>query len=254
VILRLDRRVLAAAVLVCWVVGMIALARRRHDVSDVDLLTRGALRLEPATYFYVVSQNGQQIGFATSTIDTSAGGFTAREIVRARMRIAGDSQSITATSVAFLTRGFALDSFALSVSGDQKPFRLHGTPEAHSGVLLPALAPIALMLTREPRVGASTGSWLYNPVARRVERVTLSIAAESLFRVVDSAAFDSTRHEWMVAHTDTVRSWKIATPSRAVSAWVDSQGRIVAASEAGGLSLVRTAYEIATLNPKLGTN
>ena len=110
------------------------------------------------------------------------------------------------------------------------------------------------MLSRGPRVGATTESWLYNPVVRRVERVTLSIAAESLFSVVDSAAFDSAGHTWIAAHTDTIRSWKIVTPSRIISAWVDSQGRIVAASEAGGAALTRTAYEIATFNPKLLTH
>lgn len=251
---RLDRRVLAAAVLVCWVIGVVALAKRRHGISDADLLARGALTLEPATYFYVVSRDSLPIGSASSAIDTTADGFTSKDFLKARGLLGDDSASGSASETAYLTRGFALDSFAVSLSGNQRQLWLHGTPEAHSGVLLPTLAPLALMLTREPRVGATAERWLYNPVTRRVERVTMSIAAESLFRVVDSAAFDSTRHLWMPAHVDTVRSWKIATPSHAVSAWVDSQGRIVAASGPGGLSLVRTAYEIATLNPKLGTN
>ena len=93
--------------------------------------------------------------------------------------------------------------------------------------------------------------WIYNPLAQRVERVTLSIAAESLFHVVDSASFDGTHGVWMAAHIDTVRSWKIVTLSRAISAWVDSQGRVVQADEPGGASLIRTAYEVATLNQKL---
>ncbi len=244
----------AAAVLVCWGAGIVALGLRRHDVPDADLLARGALKLEPATYFYTVFQDGQQIGAASSTIDTTAHGFIARDIVRARTLVGGANQSVTAMSTAYLTHGFALDSFALSVAGNQHPLRLRGTPEPQSGVLLPTLAPIALMLMREPRIGASTDRWVYDPVARRVERVTMRIAAESLFRVVDSAAFDTTRHQWMAAHVDTVRSWKITTPSRAISAWVDSQGRIVSASEAGGLALTRTTYEIATLNPKLDTH
>ena len=248
---RPDRRVLAAAVLICWVVGIVVLAQRRHEISDADLLSRGALRLEPATYFYAVSQDSRPIGYASSAIDTTAGGFTSRDIVRARALIAGDSQSFTASATAYLTRGFALDSFALSVGGARAPFRMRGKPEPHYGVLLPSLAPIALMLMREPRVGATTQRWLFNAVARRVERVTLTIAAESLFRVVDSASFDSARRFWVAAHTDTIRAWKIATPSRAISAWVDSQGRIVSASEPGGTTLTRTAYEIATLNPKL---
>jgi hypothetical protein len=107
------------------------------------------------------------------------------------------------------------------------------------------------MLTHRPRIGSSSISHIYNPLSRRVETVTLSIAAESLFSVVDSAVFDAARNSWVAAHIDTVRSWQLVPPSRAISAWVDSRGRLVAASEPGGLSMMRSTYEIATLNPKL---
>jgi hypothetical protein len=233
---------------------MIVLAQRRHGISDSDLLARGALRLEPVTYDYVVLQSGVAIGSATSAIDTTTRGIRTRDVLRARALIAGDSQSITASSTAYLSRGFALDSFTVVVSADPGPLRVRGKPASRTGLLLPNIAPIALMLSRPPRVGTSTPFWLYNPVAKRVERVTLTIAAESLFRVVDSAAFDPARHLWVAAHVDTVRSWKIETPSKSIFAWVDSQGRVVAADEAGGASIVRTAYEIATLNPKLQTH
>jgi hypothetical protein len=248
---RLGRRVLVVAVLLSWVAGLILLARRRQHVSDAELLARGVLRLAPGTYFYTIAQSGRPIGFATSTIDTSARGFVARDIARLRTVVAGDSQSVIATSTAYLSRRFALDSFALVVSADERPMRLAGRPEVGSSVLLPTLAPIALMLSRTPRVGEAAERWVYNPIAQQVERVTLRIAAESLFTVPDSAVFDAARRAWTVAHADTVRAWKIVTPSQAVDAWVDSQGRIVAASEAGGASIARTTYEIATLNPKL---
>lgn len=249
--LKLDRRLLAAAVLVCWAAGLVWLARRRHDVSDADRLAQGVLRLEPGTYFYNVYQTGQLIGWASSSLDTTAGGFTSRDAIRVRAIVAGDSQSVIASSTAHLTRAFALDTFALSVSGDQPPFEARETLPAGSDVLLPSLAPVAIMLTREPQVGASTVVHIYNPISRRVEPVTLSIAAESLFSVVDSAAFDAAQNTWAAAHIDTVRSWKLVTPTRSISAWVDSRGRLVAASEPGGLSMMRSTYEIATLNPKL---
>lgn len=249
--LKLDRRLLAAAVLVCWVAGLVWLARRRHDVSNADRLAQGVLRLEPGTYFYNVYQTGQLIGWASSTLDTTAGGFTSRDAIRVRALVAGDSQSVIASSTAHLTRAFALDTFALSLAGDQHPFDARETLPPGSDVLLPSLAPVAIMLTRAPEVGRSTVVHIYNPLSRRVEPVTLRIAAESLFSVVDSAAFDAARNTWAVAHIDTVRSWKLVTPSRGISAWVDSRGRIVAASEPGGLSMMRSTYEIATLNPKL---
>lgn len=247
----MDRRLLAVAVLLGWVVGLITLARRRANVSDVDMLATGALRLDPATYYYTLSRNGQTIGDASSAIDTSASGFKSKNTVRLYPRTASDSEQIVATTTAYLSRAFALDSFAVAVTGLPYPVWQRAVPAANSKLLLPSLAPIALILSRPPRVGASVNQWLYNPVARRVENVTLSIAAESLFSVVDSAAFDSTAGMWIAAHSDTVRSWKITTPSRGISAWVDAHGRLVAVSEPGGAALTRTPYEIALLNPKL---
>ena len=249
--LNLDRRVLAAAVLLCWAIGLAWMVRRRHDVSDADRLALGVLRLEPATYFYTIDQTGEPIGWASSSLDTTASGFTARGAVRVRALIAGDSQSVIASSTAHLTRAFALDTFALTINGIEHPLKLRETPPAGSGVLLPSLAPIAIMLTRAPHIGASTVTRIYNPVSRRVETVTLSIAAESLFSVADSAVFDTARKNWVAAHIDTVRAWQLVPPSRAISAWVDSRGRLDAASEPGGLSMTRSTYEIATLNPKL---
>lgn len=246
-----GRRIAAIVVLVLWVGGLMALWRRHDSRSDADRLAQASLRLEPVTYFYTVSQNGVPIGIASSALDTTRTGLRATDVIRARLVVYGDSQSIRGVSTAYLDHGFALDSFSLGVGGDPGPFRLHGHPRDREGVLLPNLAPVALMLTREPRVGASEDFWIYNPLAQRVERVTLGITAESLFTVVDSAAFDSSRRAWVPAHSDTVRAWSVTTPTRSIAAWVDAQGRIVRASEPGGLALDRTAYEIAALNLKL---
>jgi hypothetical protein len=252
VTLRPDRRALAGIVLLCWAGGLAVLARRRHDVSDVQRLAGGVLRLDPATYYYALSQNGTTLGDATSAIDTGAAGFRARNVVRIRPDSAASASQVEATSTAYLSRAFVLDSFTVSVTGTDSPLRLRAVTEKDSKLLLPTLAPIALILSRPPRVGARADQWLYNPVARRVQRVTMRIAAESLFTVVDSASYDSTLRMWTPAHSDTVRSWMIVTPSRGVFAWVDAHGRIVAAGEPGGASMIRTAYEIALLNDARG--
>jgi hypothetical protein len=214
----------------------------------VQRLATGALRLDPATYYYTLSRNGTLLGDATSAIDTGTTGFKARNVVRIRNDTVAPGPGIEATSTSYLSRSFVLDSFTVSVKGTGSPVELGGATAKNSKLLLPSLAPIALILSHRPRVGASADQWLYNPVARRVQRVTLRISAESLFTVVDSAAFDTTLKMWTPAHRDTVRSWMITTPSRAISAWVDSHGRIVAASEPGGASVMRTSYEIAMLN------
>jgi len=251
VTIRLDRRHLAAALIAAWVVGLVALARRSRNVSDIQRLTQGALRIDPATYYYTLSRNGAQIGDATSSMDTSSSGFKSQNLVRLASNSDTQGQEVTATSTSYLDRSFTLDSFEVNVTGTGKPLRFRGITAAQSKLLLPSLAPIALILSHWPTIGRRADQWIYNPVSRRVERVTLTISAESLFSVVDSAAFDTTLHAWVAARTDTIRSWEITTPSRGISAWVDAHGRIVAASEPGGASLIRTTYEIALLNPKL---
>jgi hypothetical protein len=69
-----------------------------------------------------------------------------------------------------------------------------------------------------------------------------------LFTVVDSAARNPSG-EWRVAHRDTVRAWRIEGAPHGLEAWVDAEGRIVAA-QAGSYSAIRTAFEIAFRNPK----
>lgn len=244
----MTRRIVGAAVVLLWVVGVIALWRRHTNVPLAERLAQGALRLDPATYFYTVTQGGAPIGLASSGIDTTPRGFQETGTARARTVIYGDSQTVEASERAFLSRRFALDSFAYALGGDQGPLRIRGAPHGRDGVLVPTLAPIALMLSGSHSVGRSEDYWIYNPLSQRVERVTLRIAAESLFRVTDSAAFDPTRNSWVPAHEDTVRAWSVTTPAHSFTAWVDAQGRVVEASEPGGLALTRTAYEIAALN------
>lgn len=243
-----TRRIVGAAVVILWVVGMIALWRRHANVPPAERLARGALQLGPATYFYTVTQGGAPVGIASSGLDTTAGGFRETGTARARTVIYGDSQTVEASERAYLSRRFVLDSFTYALGGDQGPLRIRGAPHGHVGVLVPTLAPMALMLSGDHAVGRSEDYWIYNPLSQRVERVTLRIAAESLFRVTDSAAFDPTRNSWVPAHEDTVRAWSVTTPAHSFTAWVDAQGRVVAASEPGGLALTRTAYEIAALN------
>jgi hypothetical protein len=89
---------------------------------------------------------------------------------------------------------------------------------------------------------------VFDPTTRLVIRPELTIRAESLFTVVDSAAFDI-NGAWAPAHRDTVRAWRIEGAPHGLSAWVDVEGRVVAAT-AGSLSATRTAFEIAFKNPQ----
>jgi len=235
---------IAAAILVLWAVALGALAYRQAHRNPKEALAEAAIRVEPSAYYYRVYQDTTQVGVASSVIDTARGHLRTTDFFRGRLIIAGDTQEVEGSAVGFISPTMALDSFAITVGGDQTPIRIRGTPKTHvAPVYLPTFTPVTLMLTGNTAVGRSEQFWVYNPLAREVQRATLRVQAESLFTVSDSARFDSTASQWVSAHRDTVRAWSVAPPSSGYTVWVDAAGRIVSAREVGGLSLMRAAYE-----------
>jgi hypothetical protein len=104
------------------------------------------------------------------------------------------------------------------------------------------------MLSRAPKIGDSVKVAMFDPMSRELKNVTLRIYADSLFLIADSATFDSTSNQWVKVHQDSVRGWRITDAKSPVTAWVDNAGRLIAASEPGGVSMIRTAFEIAFAN------
>jgi hypothetical protein len=67
--------------------------------------------------------------------------------------------------------------------------------------------------------------------------------------LVDSARYDSTAMQFVPALRDTVRAWNLVpTEGQGFSGWVDAQGRVVASTQPGGITIKRMAYEIAFEN------
>ena len=113
------------------------------------------------------------------------------------------------------------------------------------------LAPVAFMLGGPHTIGRKQKLSVFDPTTRLVIRPALEIRAESLFTVVDSATMDAAG-DWSPAHRDTVRAWRIEGAPQGLAAWVDAEGRIVAA-QVSDLSAIRTAFEIAFKNAKAKT-
>ena len=128
--------------------------------------------------------------------------------------------------------------------GGHPPVRYKFSPP----LFTPSIAPIAFMLGGPHKIGRKQTMTVFDPTTRAVIRRELTIRAESLFTVVDSAALDNTG-SWSPAHRDTVRAWHIEGAPHGLTAWVDAEGRVVTAS-AGSFSATRTAFEIAFKNPK----
>ena len=265
-----TRAGLAVFVVALWLGGLAMMHRRNANVSEAQQLAQVALRLQPQTFYYAIEREGEQIGAASSALDTTANSLVSEEY------FVGDypsGKSLERTSARWqtrLTRGLRLNDLTMDIARTTRPFSVKasiqedtllfiagtrkkgGRPPAHYTFIpplyTPSLAPVVFMLGGAHTIGRTQKLSVFDPTTRLVIRPELQIRAESLFTVVDSAALDASG-TFAPAHRDTVRAWRIEGAPNGLVAWVDAEGRIVAA-QAGTLSATRTAFEIAFKNAK----
>ena len=254
------RAAVAASVLVAWGAGLALLGARELNPSSAARLADVALRVVPTTTWYMVMDSTRHVGFASIVIDTvpqmlqvteymvresdagtrrmdqltvrTSRGLALKEVVSASMHGA-DSSRLTAhvSDSTLIVAGRQTDTIAVQLPA------LAGVLEAAVGILLD-----------EPEVGAQTSVRALDPSTGKFSSRPLRITAESLFVVVDSAVADSSGR-WFAVHRDTVRAWRmVATEAPAFDAWVDAQGLVVESRLTNGLTLKRTAFELAFQN------
>jgi hypothetical protein len=232
--------------------------------------------VSPATYYYRVEQGGQQIGAASSAVDTSSALIIATDFIRGAVPVQRDTFRMSARAESRYSRALAFRDFIMKVEGDVPAFLVRGvlqgegknrtlqltteTPNKHattqeydvSGLMfMPTVAPIPLMLGKARKIGSTMAVGIFDPLSRTVKKVDLRVEQDSLFMLTDSAKLDSASGRWVAAHKDTVRGWLVSGNAPIVLAWVDGSGRIIAASEPGGITVSRTAFEIAFENWRL---
>lgn len=248
------------------------LYRRNVMRTPEQHLTEAGLRVSPASYYYILQQNDRQVGAAASSLDTTTTRVVSVDFIRGAVPVGKDTLRIEARSEARYSRGLRLQDFLIRADGDLTPFTLRGVVQEGDtktlrvtadtkgekpilldavplhAVFLPTMAPVPLMLRKEPRVGDSVMVSMYDPVGRTLREVALTLQRDSLFLIVDSASLDSASGRWVKARQDSVRGWRLGGANAPLTAWVDASGRLLAASEPGGISLVRTAFELAFEN------
>ncbi len=265
-----GRGILAVGILAAWGVGIAVYTQRELTRSPRAKLAEIAARVGPGATYFAVESGGRHVGFASNTIDTIPGALQVTDYVVADLPVRGVEQHTRAQSVVKLSRGLALREFTLSVSSDSLTSRTTGRMVGDSllelvqlagdaadtsrlrvagPLLLPTLVPLVIALGDPPAVGRRYTMTTFDPVALQVRTLPLTVAAESLFVVVDSAAFNASAQRWDGAHADTVRGFHVVADSAgAFDSWVDEQGRMIAAQATPQLTMRRTAYEIAFEN------
>ena len=99
---------MAIGVLALWIVGLGVLVHRELFRPPLERLAEAGLRVTPGAQYYAVLQGGEQIGFASSTIDTTDGGITVVNYLVADLPIAGKVHRASARSSARLTRALRM--------------------------------------------------------------------------------------------------------------------------------------------------
>lgn len=274
------RTLVAAGILLLWVAGLGMLVRRELFRPHAEHLVEAGLRVTPSATFYAVLQRGEQIGFASSTVDTTEGGISQEDYLVADLPVGGKLHRASARIAVKLTRALRLRSFSLDVDADLAPIKAAGTVIGDSlllltvkgvagqpadtqrvrltgPVLLPTLLPIAVALGPRPHAGATYTLPVFDPASMTARDVQVTVQAESVFVLPDSSVFDRASKRWQGARPDTVRAWKVSTPATGATGgtsgfngWVDEQGRVVLVNQLLGLTLERRPYEVAFENWK----
>jgi Transglutaminase-like superfamily len=265
-----SRALLGGIIVAAWVAGLILLVQREYFRPRAERLAAAAARVAPGAVFYGVLQGRQQVGFASSTVDTTQLSITLNDYFVADLPIGGKPRRATARTSATLSRALRLKSFDLSIESEGAPISATGTVEGdtalvltitsgtdkpevrrvplNGSLLLPTLVPMVVALVEQPKVGKRYVLPVFDPASMAPKEMAFNIRAESLFVLADSSVFDPATRRWHGVRPDTVRGWNVVAESPgAFTGWVDDQGRILRTIQLG-FSVERLPYEVAFEN------
>ena len=262
------RGLVAALVLLAWGVGVALFLRREADLGPAQRLADVGARIAPGAIWFTVERDGQQLGFASVTVDTlprelqvteyvvlDNADATPRRTTELTARLSRsldlhDFRRVTAVgSDSQRVVGVVVNDSSVSVERIERARRDSGSISHRGEALVAPLIPFVTMLRERPRRGREStfDAFELDDLTRRL--VTVRLDADSMFVVADSAVFDDSRARWVPAHRDSVRGWHVVgRTGMAVDLWADELGRVLLARRADGLVLRRTAFEIAFEN------
>ena len=266
------RAMVAAVIIAAWLGGLALLVHRVYFRPQIEQFAEAAARVTPGAVFYGVMQGDRQVGYASSTIDTSQTTITVTDYLVADLPVGGAARRASARTNVTLSRALRMTSFDLDLETQGAPIRANGRVEGDSvlllaitsgtaksdtqrialsgPVLLPTLVPLVVALGETPKVGKHYVIPVFDPTSMAPKDVGFDVRAESLFVISDSSVFDSTTQRWRGVLPDTLRALQLSAASSGgggFSAWIDDEGRIVATSQLG-FDLRRMPYELAYQN------
>ena len=267
----MNRRFAAGVVLLSWVGALSWLVRREYWPEGADPLAEAAFTLPPGATYFAISLGGQQIGYASSTIDTLADTLRVTDVMALEIPVLGEIKRTNARTEAVLSRGLRLREFRAWLRSDGTRFTATGRVDGDSTlsvdftagsenehhdvrldrpIVLPSLMPLNIAFGGELAVGRSYALRIFDPLLLQDRDLTIEVSAESTFVLADSAVLDSASLRFVPVTFDTVRAWLLSPVGQtgALETWIDDLGQVVFATSPVGFTMERMAFEIAYEN------
>jgi hypothetical protein len=221
--------------------------------------------------YYRLAVAERQVGFASTTIDTSETSIRVTDVLVLQVPAVGTLHRTAAMSRATFSRALRFEGVEAKFDGDMGRFAARGlvigdtvlTISLASAtdsettrmplvrpVVLPTILPLRLAFSGELKPGKVYSSVVFDPMLLAQRSVDVTVAAETTLAVPDSAGFDSTTMAWVAVHFDTVRAFRIEARSGGspTTAWIDAQGHVVRAVNRAGFTMESMAFELAYVN------
>jgi Transglutaminase-like superfamily len=261
----------AVVILAAWAVCLAWLVKRELFRTTAQRLAEAAIAVPPGTVFYRIDLAGQQVGFASTTVDTVGSALSISDVLLLEFPLMGRMHRTRARSRAVVNRALHLQTLDVMFDGDEGQSLAHSVVQGDTvlrvtfvsvrdsqsarirlrePIVLTTLLPLRLAFGGTLKQGRKSAARVFDPLEMAERDVNVTIAAESTLVVPDSAGFDSTTMTWTAAHFDTVRTFRIEERSDGLTtdAWIDAQGHVVRMTGPVGLTMERTEYEISYQN------
>lgn len=264
----MTRRIVAALVILAWIAALGWNARRTIFVPSAQRLVLGATSLPTGPAYYTVRSAAGLGGMLRVTVDTLAPGrgFRIEEVLTTDIAGLGTAGRTEVRGSTWLDSALVLDSLhSLVVRGPDTAryfavveldrLRWRSATDSLTWPVDPENPPqtryswpLRFAAVGGLDSGERFGFPLFDPVRGTIVETELEVRNRRTVVFADSADTDSLTGRWIVAGTDTVQAWELAPPAPDAvgeNFVVDEDGRYVNAELAGGLRLLRTAFELA---------
>src|SRR3989441_8799304 len=121
----MTRRTWAVAILGAWAASLGWLVKREFFRPTGTRLAEAALSVPPGAVYYRLDVGGQQVGFASSTIDTAGSSILVEDVLVLDVPALGVLHRTTAKSRATLSRALRLQDLDATFDGDIGRFSAH---------------------------------------------------------------------------------------------------------------------------------